>query len=65
MFIEGYDDRIWSWNEEKSTDKEELTDEKEVTDQKEYLNLSNMPALEGDEEVREGKRLKILTPNIY
>ena len=52
-------------DEEKSTDKEELTDEKEVTDQKEYLNLSNMPALEGDEEVREGKRLKILTPNIY
>ena len=29
---------------------------------KEYVDLSDMPPLEGDEEVKEGKLLKILTP---
>ena len=34
-----------------------------MTDKKESVDLSNMPALEVDEEVKEGKGLKILTPN--
>ena len=43
---------MWSGNEEESNDK------------KESVDLSDMPALEGDgEEVQEGKGLKILTPN--
>ena len=29
----------------------------------EPVDISNMPLLEGDEEVKEGKGLKILTPN--
>ena len=43
---------MWSENEEESTDKEEST------------YVLTMPPLEGDEEnVKEGKGLKILTPN--
>ena len=36
---------------------------KESTDEEESVYLSDMPSLEGDEEVKEGKGLKILTPN--
>ena len=36
---------------------------KESTDEEESVYLSDMPPLEGDEEVKEGKGLKILTPN--
>ena len=50
LFLEGCDYRVWSETKEESTDKEELTD------------VSPMPPLEDDEEeVREGKGLKILT----
>ena len=43
---------MWSENEEESTDKEESED------------LPPMPPLEGDEEeLKEGKGLKILNPN--
>ena len=35
-----------------------------MSDKEESVDLSDMPPLEGDEEqVKEGKRLKILTPN--
>ena len=58
LFFEGYDCSVWSENEEESLDK------KESTDKEESVDLSDMPPLEGDEEeVREGKRIKILTPN--
>ena len=36
---------------------------KDSTDEEESVYLSDMPSLEGDEEVKEGKGLKILTPN--
>ena len=50
LFLEGYDYIIWSENKKESTDKEEPID------------VPPMPPLEGDEEdVKEGKRLKILT----
>ena len=49
-------------NEEESTDKEESIDKKEESaDKKE--DLSDMPPLKSEEEVKEGKGLKILTPN--
>ena len=48
---------VWFENEE-STD---TTSRK--SDKEESVNLSDMPPLEGDEEVKEGKGLKILTPN--
>ena len=37
--------------------------EEESTDKEESIDSSDMPLLEGDEEVKEGKGLKILTPN--
>ena len=50
LFLEGYDYIIGSENKKESTDKEESID------------VPPMPPLEGDEEdVKEGKRLKILT----
>ena len=49
-FISWYDYSVWSKN-------------KESTDEEESVYLSDMPPLEGDEEVKEGKGLKILTPN--
>ena len=42
-------------NKEEPTDKEESTDKKEKS-----VDLSDIPPLEGDEEVKEGKGLKIL-----
>ena len=48
---------MWSKNEEESTDKEESTYEKST-------DFPPMSQLEGDEEdVKERKELKILTPN--
>ena len=38
-------------------------DIKELTDKEESADLSNMSPLEGDEEVKERKEIKILTPN--
>ena len=37
--------------------------EEESTDKEESIDSSDIPLLEGDEEVKEGKGLKILTPN--
>ena len=34
-----------------------------MTDKKESVDLSDMPPLEGDEKLKEGKGLKNLTPN--
>ena len=34
-------------------------------DKVESIDLSDIPSLEGDEEVNKGKGLKILTPNKY
>ena len=52
-FLKGYDYSVWSQNKEESTDKEE------------FVDLSDMPPLKGDEEeVKEGKGVKILPPNI-
>ena len=57
LFIEGYNYNDWYKNVE-SSDKEKLSDKEELVD------LSDMPPLEGDEEeVKEGNRLKNLTPN--
>ena len=53
LFLEGYDYLVWSENKEESTDKEETNDKEESVD------LSDMPPLEGDEEVKEEKALKI------
>ena len=38
-------------------------DIKESTDKEESIDLSNMSPLEGDEEIKEGKEIEILTPN--
>ena len=51
LYLEGYDNSALSENEEESTDKEESID------------LFDIPPIEGDEEVKEEKGLKILTPN--
>ena len=40
-----------------------LKNKKEWTDEEESVDLSNMSPLAGDEEVKEGKGLKMLTPN--
>ena len=52
LFLDGYDYSVWSENNEESADKEESTD------------VPPMPPLVSDEEEeKEGKRLKISTPN--
>ena len=55
LFIQTYNYGPWFENE-KSTNKEKLTYKEEPVD------LSDMPPLEGDEEVKEGNGLKIFTP---
>ena len=67
LFLGTYYD-VWFENEETSdatgkSDKEKLYDSTRKSDKKEYVDLSDMPPGEGDEEVKEGKVLKILTPN--
>ena len=43
-------------------DKEESTDKEESVDKRESIDLSDIPSIEGDEEeLREGKRIKVLT----
>ena len=49
LFLEAYGYSMWSKKKEESTDKEESID------------LSDLPPVEGDEQVK-GKGLKILTP---
>ena len=43
MFIKGCDYNMWSTNQEESIDKEE------------FVELSDMPLLEGNKEVKEGE----------
>ena len=63
LFIKEYDQSVWPKNKEESTDKEESTNKKESNDKKESVDLSEMSLLEDDKEVKEGKGIKILTPN--
>ena len=57
LFLKAYNYDVWFENEE-STDKEDSTDDKKSAD------LYDIPPLEGnEEEVKERKGLKILTPN--
>ena len=56
LFFEGHD--VWSEIKEESNDTEKSIDKEKSTD------VPTIPPLEGDEEeAREGKGLKILTPN--
>ena len=64
LFLGGYNYSVWSENKQESIDKEELTDKEELIDKEKLTDVSKMLPLEGDEEeVREGKELKILTTN--
>ena len=47
----------------RKSDKEESTYTTSKNDKEKSVNLFDMPPLKGDEEVKEGKGLKILTPN--
>ena len=40
-----------------------MSDKEELSDKEESVDLSDIPPLEGDEEVKEEKELIILTPN--
>ena len=68
LILETYKYDVWFENEE-FTDKEELNDQEESTDTtrksdtKEFADWSDMPPRQGDVELKEGTRLKILTPN--
>ena len=58
LFFERFDYSVWSENKEESIDKEESADKGESVD------LSDLLPLESDKEkVREGKGIKILTPD--
>ena len=57
LFLEIYNYNIWFENEKLA----DTTSRK--SDKGESVHLSDMPPLEGDEEVKEGKELIILTPN--
>ena len=64
--VDNYD--FWFENEESSditrkSDKEGSSDTTIKRDEKLSADLSDIPPLEGDEEVKERKELKILTPN--
>ena len=69
LFLETFNCEDWFENKESSdptrkSDKEESTDTTRKTDKEEFVDLSDMPPLEGhEEELKEGKELKILTPN--
>ena len=56
LFLETNNYNVWFENEESA-------DTTKKSDKKESVNLSDMSPLEGDEKVKEGKGLKILTPN--
>ena len=56
LFLKAYNYNSW-YESEESTVKEESTDKEKSVD------LSDVPSLEDDEEVKQGKVLKILTPN--
>ena len=54
MFLGTYNCENWFENKE-------LNDTKRKSNKEESIDLTDMPPLEGDEEVKEGKRLKTLT----
>ena len=57
LFLETYNYGPWFENEE-------ATDTTRKSDKEEFVDLSDMPLLEGhEEEVKEGNGLKILTPD--
>ena len=56
LFLETYND-AWFENEESTVTTSRKSDKDKSVD------LSDMPPLEGDEEVKEGKGLRILAPN--
>ena len=56
LFLETYNYYVWFENQESS-------DTKRKSDKEESVDLSCMSSVEGDEEVKEGKGLKNLTPN--
>ena len=56
LFLKTYNYDIWF-------ETEETSDTTRKSDKEESVNLSDMPPLEGDEEVNEGEGLKILTSN--
>ena len=62
LFLEAYNYNSW-YEKEESTVKEESTNDEESTDTEKSVDLSYMPSLEGNEQVKEGKGLKRLTPN--
>ena len=49
MFIRGCDYNMWSNHEEESNNQEESIDKEE------FVELSDMPLLEGNKEVKEGE----------
>ena len=57
LFLETYNYNVWFENEEWT----DTTSRK--SDKKESVDLFDMPPLTGDEEAKEEKELKILTPN--
>ena len=66
LFLETYDYGVWSENEKSSdttrkSDKEESSDTTKTDEKSTYL--PPMPPLKGNEEVKEGKGLKISTIN--
>ena len=69
LFLQTFNYDDWFENK-KSTDETRKSDKKESTvtirksGKKESVDLSDMPPLEGDQEVKEGKVLKILTPKL-
>ena len=62
LFLQRFDYSVWFENEE-STVKEKLANKEESTDKKELVDLSDVLPVEGDEEVKVGKGLKVSTPN--
>ena len=68
LFPETYNYDVWFENEEQAdttrkSDKEESADTTRISDKEESVDLSDMPAIEGDEEVKEGKGLNMFTPS--
>ena len=57
LFLETYNSDVWSENEES------FDTAKKVTKKKKYVDFSEMPPLESDEEVKEENELEKLTPN--
>ena len=64
LFLETYNYDVWRITDTaRKSDKEESTDTTRKSDKEVSIDLSDMSPLEGDEEVKEGKGLKILNLN--